>query len=214
MDLPIYNLDGERVGAYPIADELVQGEIREALLHQVVVAHLANKRQGTHSTLRRGEVRGGGRKPWTQKGTGRARQGSIRAPQWKGGGIVHGPKPIDYDQKINKRMRKAALRMAWIIKLNKGQVFLVEGMESIQKPKTRPFKVLLEKLGIIQRKVLLLLPVKEERVLKSVANLPGVETLPVLQPSTYDLLAHDAILTTPQAFEAVVERRLGKVNVR
>lgn len=214
MELPIYNLDGERIGTYSIADDLLQGELREALLHQVVLAHLANKRQGTHSTLRRGEVRGGGRKPWTQKGTGRARQGSIRAPQWKGGGIVHGPKPLDYRQKTNKRMRKTALRMAWIAKLTEGQVFLVDGMDNIQQPKTRTFKALLDKLGITQKRVLLLLPEKNGAVLKSVANLPYVDTLPVLQPSTYDLLAHDAILTTPQAFEAVAERRLRKVNVR
>ncbi|MFA0776231.1 MAG: hypothetical protein THHGLFOP_001759, partial [Candidatus Fervidibacter sp.] len=103
MELPIYNLEGERVGTYEVADELVQVPVNIPLLHQVVVAHLANKRQGTHATKTRGEVRGGGRKPWSQKGTGRARQGSIRAPQWVGGGVVHGPKPRDYDQKVNKR---------------------------------------------------------------------------------------------------------------
>lgn len=214
MELPIYNLDGEKVGTYTVPDELLEGEIKIHLLHQVVVAHLANKRQGTHSTKTRGEVRGGGRKPWPQKGTGRARQGSIRAPQWVGGGVVHGPKPRDYDQKINKRVRKAAIRMAWIAKLREGQVYLVEGLDEIEKPRTRIFKDLLDKLGLSERKVLLLLPEKNETVLKSVDNLPNVDRLPVLQPSTYDLLVHNAILTTPQAFDAVVERRLAKVNVR
>ncbi len=214
MELPIYNMDGERIGTYTVPDELLQEKLNIPLLHQVVVAHLANKRQGTHSTKTRGEVRGGGRKPWPQKGTGRARQGSIRAPQWVGGGVVHGPKPRDYDQKINKRVRKTAIRMAWILKLQEGQVYLVEGLEEIDKPKTRVFKDLLEKLGLSERKVLLLLPEKNEAVLKSVNNLPNVDRLPILQPSTYDLLVHNAILTTPQAFDLVVERRLEKVNVR
>ena len=214
MELPIYNLEGERVGTYSVPDELVQVPVNVPLLHQVVVAHLANKRQGTHSTKTRGEVRGGGRKPWPQKGTGRARQGSIRAPQWVGGGIVHGPKPRDYDQKINKRVRKTALRMAWAIKLREGQVYLIEGLEELEKPKTRVFKNLLDKLGLSDRKVLLLVPEKNETVLKATDNLPNVDRLPALQPSTYDLLVHQAILTTPQALEAVVERRLAKANVR
>jgi large subunit ribosomal protein L4 len=214
MELPIYNMEGERIGTYTVPDELLQEKLNIPLLHQVVVAHLANKRQDTHSTKTRGEVRGGGRKPWPQKGTGRARQGSIRAPQWVGGGVAHGPKPRDYDQKINKRVRKTAIRMAWISKLQEGQVYLVEGLEEIDKPKTRVFKNLLEKLGLSERKVLLLLPEKNEAVLKSVDNLPNVDKLPVLQPSTYDLLVHNAILTTPQAFDLVVERRLEKVNVR
>ncbi len=214
MELPVYNLEGERVGTYTVPDEVFEGEVKVPLLHQVVVAHLANKRQGTHSTKTRGEVRGGGRKPWSQKGTGRARHGSIRAPQWVGGGVVHGPKPRDYDQKINKRVRKAAIRMAWIAKLQEGQVYLVEGLDEIEAPKTRVFKNLLDKLGLSERKVLMLLPEKNEVVLKSVDNLSNVDRLPVLQPSTYDLLVHDAILTTPQAFDAVVERRLAKVNVR
>ncbi len=214
MEVPIYNLEGERVGTYTVPDELVQVPISVPLLHQVVVAHLANKRQGTHSTKTRGEVRGGGRKPWSQKGTGRARQGSIRAPQWAGGGVVHGPKPRDYDQKINKRVRKTAIRMAWASKLQEGRVFLIEGLEELEKPKTRVFKNLLDKLGLSEKRVLLLLPEKSETVLKATDNLPNVDRLPALQPSAYDLLVHHAILTTPQAFEAVVERRLAKANVR
>ena len=160
MELPIYNLEGERVGTYEVADELVQVPVNIPLLHQVVVAHLANKRQGTHSTKTRGEVRGGGRKPWSQKGTGRARQGSIRAPQWVGGGVVHGPKPRDYDQKINKRMRKTAIRMAWAMKVREGQVFLVQGLETVTQPKTKTFKDLFDRLGITGRRILLLLPEK------------------------------------------------------
>jgi len=214
MELPVYNMDGEKVGTYTVPDELLEEDIKLHLLHQVVVAHLANKRQGTHSTKTRGEVRGGGRKPWPQKGTGRARQGSIRAPQWVGGGVVHGPKPRDYDQKVNKRVRKTAIRMAWLVKLREGQVYLVEGLDEIDRPRTKVFKDLLDRLGLSERKVLLLLPEKKEAVLKSVENLPNVDRLPVLQPSTYDLLVHNAILTTPQAFDAVVERRLAKVNVR
>jgi len=214
MELPIYNLDGERVGTYTVPDELVQVELNTPLLHQVVVAHLANKRQGTHSTKTRGEVKGGGRKPWPQKGTGRARQGSIRAPHWVHGGVAHGPKPRDYDQKINKRVRKTAIRIAWASKIQEGQLYLVEGLDSLQQPKTKVFKNLLDRLELKDKRVLLLLPEKNEAVLRSVANLPNVDTLPVMQPSTYDLLVHRAIITTPQAFDMVVERRLARVNVR
>lgn len=214
MELPIYNLEGDQVGTYIVPDELLQERLNIPLLHQVVVAHLANKRQGTHSTKTRGEVRGGGHKPWPQKGVGRARHGSIRAPQWRGGGVAHGPKPRDYDQKINKRVRKMAIRMAWISKLTGGQIFLVDGLSEVQTPKTRPIKDLLDKLGLTNRKVLLLLPQKNEALLNSVRNLSHVDTLPIMQPSTYDLLAHNAILMTPQAFDTVVERRLRKVNVR
>ncbi|MGQ9727742.1 MAG: 50S ribosomal protein L4 [Candidatus Fervidibacter sp.] len=213
MELSIYNLDGERIGTRSVPDHILEGEINIALLHQVVVAHLANKRQGTHSTKTRGEVRGGGRKPWSQKGTGRARQGSIRAPQWVGGGVVHGPKPRDYEKKVNKRVRKGAIRMAWLAKLREGQVYLIEGLDEIERPNTRVFKNLLDKLELTDKKVLLLLPQKKEAALKSVENLPNVDKLPVEQPSTYDLLVHNAILITPQAFE-FIERRLERVNVR
>lgn len=213
MELPIYNLEGERIGTRSVPDHILEGEINTALLHQVVVAHLANKRQGTHSTKTRGEVRGGSRKPWSQKGTGRARQGSIRAPQWVGGGVVHGPKQRDYDKKVNKRVRKSAIRIAWLAKLRERQVYLIEGLDEIERPNTRVFKNLLDKLELTDKKVLLLLPQKKEAVLKSVENLPNVDKLPVEQPSTYDLLVHNAILTTPQAFE-FIERRLERVNVR
>lgn len=214
MKLPVYNLQGEQVGSYAVPDELVQEELNTPLLHQVIVAHLANRRQGSHSTLRRGEVSGGGSKPWRQKGTGRARQGSTRAPQWRHGGIVHGPKPRDHGLKTNKRVRKTVIRMAWISKLRGGKVFLVDGLDSVEKPKTRLFLELLLKLGLGEQKVLLLLTQKDEMVLKSVDNLPNVDTLPILQPSSYDLLVHDAVLTTPQALDLVIERRLLKSNVR
>ncbi|HID06425.1 MAG TPA: 50S ribosomal protein L4, partial [Armatimonadetes bacterium] len=141
MDIPVYNMDGERVGTYTIPDEWLNVKINKALIHQVIVAHLANRRQGTHSTKGRSEVRGGGRKPWPQKGTGRARHGSIRAPQWRGGGVVHGPKPLDWDQKVNKRMRRQAIRYAWVDKIRSGNVILLDRLEFAE-PKTKRMRKL------------------------------------------------------------------------
>ncbi|MCS7224226.1 MAG: 50S ribosomal protein L4 [Armatimonadetes bacterium] len=209
MELPIYNLEGSQTGVFTIPDDIVHIEVNVPLLHQVVVAHQANRRQGTHSTLRRGEVSGGGRKPWSQKRTGRARQGSIRAPQWRHGGIVHGPKPVRYRQKINKKMKEAALRMAWAVKLREGEVLLIDGLNQMNGPKTKVFHNLFTTLGILGKRILLLLPEKSESVLLSVRNVPRVDTLPVLQPSTEDLLQHKVIVTTPQALSLVLERRFG-----
>lgn len=205
MDIPVYNMDGERVGTYTIPDEWLNVKINKALIHQVIVAHLANRRQGTHSTKGRSEVRGGGRKPWPQKGTGRARHGSIRAPQWRGGGVVHGPKPLDWDQKVNKRMRRQAIRYAWVDKIRSGNVILLDRLEFAE-PKTKRMRKLLEALGLADEKVLLLLRKFDERVYLSARNLPQVSMLPYYQPSAYDLLNAQKVLTTCDVMDALKER--------
>ncbi len=214
MELKVYNLEGEETGAFFIPDAIVQTDINVPVLHQVVVAHHANRRQGTHATRTRGEVSGGGRKPWSQKRTGRARHGSIRAPQWRHGGIVHGPKPREYDQKVNKKVKKAALAMAWSLKLRKQEVFLVEDLERVDKPQTKIFHRLLDRLGILGKRILVLMTQKVDPTLLSVRNIPRVSTLPVLQPSTEDLLKHRAVVMTPEALSLVLERRFGWSDVQ
>jgi large subunit ribosomal protein L4 len=205
MDIPVYNIQGEKVGVYTIPDEWLNVKINKALIHQVIVSHLSNKRQGTHSTKTRGEVRGGGRKPWPQKGTGRARQGSIRAPQWRGGGKVHTPKPLDWDMKINKQMRKQAIKFAWIDKIRSGNVVLIDNL-ALEEPKTKRMYQLLQKLGIAGNKVLLLMRDFDENVYLSARNLQNVYMLPYYQPSAYDLINAEKILTTCDAMDAIKER--------
>jgi large subunit ribosomal protein L4 len=205
MDIPVYNIQGEKVGVYTIPDEWLNVKINKALIHQVIVSHLSNKRQGTHSTKTRGEVRGGGRKPWPQKGTGRARQGSIRAPQWRGGGKVHTPKPLDWDMKINKQMRKQAIKFAWIDKIRSGNVVLIDNL-AFEEPKTKRMYQLLQKLGIADNKVLLLMRDFDENVYLSARNLQNVYMLPYYQPSAYDLINAEKILTTCDAMDAIKER--------
>lgn len=205
MDIPVYNIQGEKVGVYTIPDEWLNVKINKALIHQVIVSHLSNKRQGTHSTKTRGEVRGGGRKPWPQKGTGRARQGSIRAPQWRGGGKVHTPKPLDWDMKINKQMRKQAIKFAWIDKIRSGNVVLIDNL-AFEEPKTKRMYQLLQKLGIAGNRVLLLMRDFDENVYLSARNLQNVYMLPYYQPSAYDLINAEKILTTCDAMDAIKER--------
>lgn len=207
MDIPIYNIEGKQVGVYTIPDELLSIKINKALIHQVVVSHLANARQGTHSTRTRKEVRGGGRKPWPQKGTGRARQGSIRAPQWRGGGKVHTPKPLDWDAKINKRMRRQAIKMAWIDKIKNNDIVLLNEL-NIEEPKTKRMYQLLKVLGLSGNKVLLLMREFNRNVFLSARNLPNVFMLPYYQPSTYDLINAQKILTTCDVMDRIVKERI------
>ncbi len=207
MDIPVYNLEGEQVGIYTIPDELLSVKINKSLVHQVVISYLANMRQGTHSTKTRKEVRGGGRKPWPQKGTGRARQGSIRAPQWRGGGKVHTPKPLDWDVKINKNMRKQAIKMAWIDKIRSNDIVLLSELD-FEKPKTKQMYRLLKALGLSDNKVLLLMREFNQNVFLSARNLPNVFMLPYYQPSAYDLINAQKILTTCDVMDRIVKERI------
>jgi large subunit ribosomal protein L4 len=173
------------------------------LIHQVVVAQLAAARQGTHSTKTRGEVRGGGRKPYRQKGTGRARQGSTRAPQFAGGGIVHGPQPRDYAQRTPKKMKAAALRGALSDRARYGRIHVVDSIVSGDAPSTKDAKALLA--GLTERKnVLVVLERGNEVALKSVRNLENVHVLVADQLNTYDVLCADDIVFTQAALDAFV----------
>ncbi|HYN29940.1 MAG TPA: 50S ribosomal protein L4 [Dermatophilaceae bacterium] len=183
--------------------EIFDVQTNVPLIHQVVVAQLAAARQGTHSTKRRGEVRGGGRKPYRQKGTGRARQGSTRAPQFTGGGVVHGPQPRDYTQRTPKKMKAAALRGALSDRARHGRVHVVEALVTGEAPSTRQARALLT--GLTERHNLLIVLDRSDVVsLKSVRNLDDVHVLAVDQLNTYDVLCADDVVFTQAAFDTFV----------
>ena len=170
----VYNTEGKEVEKLELNDSIFGVEINEGIVHKAVVAQLANKRQGTQSALTRSEVRGGGRKPWRQKGTGHARQGSIRAPQWTGGGVVFAPKPRDYSQKINRKEKQLALFSALTAKVQ-DQKFIVVDELSLDAPKTKTFAKILENLKATN-KALVVTEGASENVILSARNIPGVDT--------------------------------------
>jgi large subunit ribosomal protein L4 len=207
MQVPVYNVEGEQVSEVELRDDIFAAPINPGLMHQAYVRQMANARLGTHKTKTRGEVRGGGRKPWRQKGTGRARQGSIRAPQWQGGGTVFGPQPRSYRQKMPRKMRRQALRSALSVKAAESQVRLLDALEMAE-PKTKELAGMLEKLGLGKGSALILLPQRDEVILRSVRNLPEVRTLVAQYLNVRDLLQYDYILM-PLASLEVIEGFLG-----
>jgi large subunit ribosomal protein L4 len=189
--------------------EIFDVQTNVPLLHQVVVAQLAAARQGTHKVKTRGEVSGAGRKPFKQKGTGRARQGSIRAPHMTGGGIVHGPTPRDYSQRTPKKMKAAALRGALSDRARNGRIHVVESLASGEKPNTKGALAILK--SITDRKnILVVLERAEENAALSVRNLPEVHALYADQLNTYDVLVSDDVVFTKAAFDAFVADRAPK----
>lgn len=182
-----FNAAGEPGEPFQLPEDLFDGVVHEAILHQAVKAQLANQRQGNASTKTRGEVSGGGRKAWRQKGTGRARQGSIRAPHWRGGGIVFGPTPRSYRQEMPRQARALARRSALNSRALNEQIAVIERFE-LDAPKTRRVAELLRKVGIAQGKVLILTDGNNETVFRSARNLPGVQVMPLREASAYDLL--------------------------
>jgi large subunit ribosomal protein L4 len=206
MQVPVYNIQGEQVSETELRDDIFAVPVNQALMHQALVRQLANARLGTHQTKTRGEVRGGGRKPWRQKGTGRARQGSIRAPHWRGGGTVFGPTARSYKQKMPRKMRRQALRSALSVKVSESQVKVLDAFE-MGEPKTKELLRILEGLGV-GSSVLILLPQSDQAVLRSVHNLPKVRTLVAQYLNVRDLLQYDHILM-PLASLEVIEGILG-----
>lgn len=194
---------GEKDGTVELPAELFDVEPNIALMHQVVTAQLAAARQGTHSTKTRGEVSGGGKKPYRQKGTGRARQGSTRAPQFTGGGIVHGPKPRDYSERTPKKMIRAALRSALSDRARNDRIHAVTELISGQAPSTKSAKAFLAELTT-NRKVLVVIGRSDEVGAKSVRNLPGVHVLSPDQLNTYDVLNADDVIFSVEALDAYV----------
>jgi large subunit ribosomal protein L4 len=189
-----------------LPDEIFAAKVNVPLIHQVVVAQQAAARQGTHATKTRGEVRGGGRKPYRQKGTGRARQGSLRAPQYAGGGIVHGPQPRSYVQRTPKKMKAAALRGALSDRLSHGRVQVVSGFVDGDVPRTKDAVAVLASAVAPGEKVLVVAHRDDELTWKSLRNVPGVHVLTEDQLNTYDVLASDHVVFTEQALTAFVSR--------
>jgi large subunit ribosomal protein L4 len=189
-----------------LPDEIFAAKVNVPLIHQVVVAQQAAARQGTHATKTRGEVRGGGRKPYRQKGTGRARQGSLRAPQYAGGGVVHGPQPRSYVQRTPKKMKAAALRGALSDRLSHGRVLVVSGFVDGDVPRTKDAVAVLAGAVAPGAKVLVVTHRDDEITWKSLRNVPSVHVLTEDQLNTYDVLASDHVVFTEQALTAFVSR--------
>jgi len=201
--VPVRNGRGEQVGTRDLSPEVFEARVSVPLMHQVVVAGMASVRRGTHSTKTRGEVSGGGRKPWRQKGTGRARQGSIRAPQWTGGGIAHGPRPRDHDLRVNKKMKKGALRSALTDALRSGKLVAIEDL-AFEAPRTKEAVAVLDALELTG-KVLLVLPAPSDTgaVEKSFRNIEGIRIAYAKSLGVYEVIAADRVVFTRSALDVV-----------
>ena len=208
LKLDVHTADGGVNGSVELPAEIFDAEVSTALMHQVVVAQRAAARQGTHKTKTRAEVRGGGRKPWRQKGTGRARQGSIRAPHWTGGGVVHGPQPRDYSQRTPQQMKAAALRGALTDRVRHDRIHVVEELVAGQTPSTKSARTFIERLTD-RKSVLVVLPREDVTAWKSVNNLANVHTLSQDQLNTYDVLKADDVVFAVQALNEFIARNTG-----
>lgn len=201
MEVEVKNLKGETVSTVELPADIFEAPIRKDLMHQALVRQLANARQGTHSTKTRGEVSGGGKKPWKQKGTGRARQGSTRAPQWKGGGKVHTPKPRDYTLKMPRQMRRAALRSALSAKAAEAQIVVVQDL-TLDRPKTSEMLQALTNL-VGADSALVLLPEKNDNVEKSIRNIEHAKYLRANYLNIRDLLGYDRVVMPLAALDVI-----------
>ncbi len=200
----VYNVKGEKVGSLALSDAVFGAPVNESVLHDVTVAHLANRRQGTVNTKTRAFVSGGGRKPWRQKGTGRARQGSIRSPQWVGGGTVFGPHPKEYDYRLPRKVRQQAIRSALSAKVEAEKLVVVDTL-ALDGPKTKSMVEVLSNLHLSDDKALIVLTDSNPNVVLSARNLPGVKTLHTSGLNVLDLLHHDALVLTRDAVARVEE---------
>lgn len=198
----VFNKEGKKVADMELNESVFATEVNEYALHQVVVALLANKRQGTQSTKTRSEVRGGGIKPWRQKGTGRARQGSIRAPQWIKGGIVFAPKPRDYRVSVPKSMRKVAMKSALTSKVQDNQMIVLDSL-NFEAPKTKNVVEMLKALEA--NKALIITAESNEVVYKSARNIQGISIIPANNINVYDLLKYEKLIITKDAVSKIEE---------
>ena len=199
----VYKMDGSVAGEMQLSDKIFNAEYNEPLIHQAVVTRLANERQGTKSTLTRTEVRGGGAKPWRQKGTGRARQGSIRAPQWTKGGVVFAPKSRDFSKKMNAEAKRNALFSALSKKVADGELIVVDKLE-VSAPKTKEIVKFLDALKLDKR-TLMVMDNDDVNVILAARNVQQVSTMPVAQISTYEVVANAKVVLTKGAVEKIQE---------
>ncbi|WP_439692959.1 50S ribosomal protein L4 [Curtobacterium sp. SP.BCo] len=207
--IDVLDASGAKSGTVELPAELFDVETNVPLIHQVVTAQLAAARQGTHKTKNRGEVRGAGRKPFKQKGTGRSRQGSVRAPEHTGGGVVHGPTPRDYSQRTPKKMIAAALLGSLSDRARGGRISAVEGFVTAEVPSTKTARTLLEKVAPVKH-VLIVLEQDDELTLKSIRNLPNVHALSYGQLNAYDVLKADALVFSKSALDAFIASKTAK----
>ena len=199
----VYNQLGEVVGDIELNEASFGIEVNEHVVYEVVKNHLANRRQGTQSAKTRAEVRGGGRKPWRQKGTGRARQGSIRAPQWKGGGVVFAPKPRSYRYSVPKKVRRLAMKSVLSSKVLEGELRILDAL-TIDAFSTKKAKEILKNLSL-ETKTMIVLPEGNDMIIKSFANLPKVETVVVDYMNVYDLMRFDNLVIVKDALSKIEE---------
>lgn len=198
IEVEIKNRNNATVGNIKLNDKVFSVPINGPLLHEAVVNYLANQRQGTHATKTKGLVSGGGKKPWKQKHTGRARAGSIRSPLWRGGGIVFGPQPRDYSYNLPKKAKRLALKTALSLKMSDGAITIIDGL-SMDKPKTKEIIATLKNLGLEGEKVLIITPENDKIITLSARNIPGVKVVRVSDLNSYDVLVHGRLLMTKDA---------------
>ena len=201
-NVSVFNMEGKEVGTMELSDAIFGVSINEHLVHMAVVQHLANKRQGTQKAKTRSEVSGGGRKPWRQKGTGHARQGSTRSPQWKGGGVVFAPVPRDYSFKLNKKEKRAALKSVLTSRMQNNKLIVIDELK-FDEIKTKKFKAVLDNFKV--SKALVVLAQDDEKVIMSARNLPAVKTSRADMINVYDILKGDTLILTKDAAAKIEE---------
>jgi large subunit ribosomal protein L4 len=203
-DIDIKDIKNKTVDKVNLKEDLFGLPVKKEILHAAVVNFLANQRQGTHATKTRGKVKGGSNKPWRQKGTGRARSGTIRSPLWKGGGTVFGPHPRDYSYSLNKKQRKLALKTALSAKLKENQMIVVDSLQ-LDAPKTKNMVAILDALGLTGKKVLIVTKEKDDNVYLSSRNIPYIKVKRAADLNTYSVMVSDCMLVTKDALMSVQE---------
>ncbi|MBR3270982.1 MAG: 50S ribosomal protein L4 [Clostridia bacterium] len=201
-NVALYDIKGNTVGEIALSENVFGQPVNESVLHDVVVAHLANCRQGTQSALTRAEVSGGGKKPWRQKGTGRARQGSTRSPQWRHGGIVFAPKPRDYTVRLNKKVKRLAMKSALSSKVNENELLVFDALH-LEAAKTKEMVKVLKATNV--EKALIVLPEKDDTVERAARNIPNVKTTLVGTLSVYEILKYEKLILTKASAEKIEE---------
>jgi large subunit ribosomal protein L4 len=203
-EIDIKDKNNSTVGTITLPEAVFSASAKQGAIHDSIVNYLANQRQGTHATKTKGLVSGGGKKPYKQKGTGRARAGSIRSPLWKGGGTVFGPQPRDYSYNLPRKAKKVALHSALSAKLADGEITVIDGI-SLEKPRTKDMLAMLKNLGLNGKTTLIVLPEKNDSVILSARNIPGVSVTRVTDLNTYNVAVHTMLLITKQAVEMLAE---------
>lgn len=201
-NVSVYNMEGKEVGTMELNDAVFGVEVNEHLVHMAVVQNLANKRQGTQKAKTRSEVSGGGRKPWRQKGTGHARQGSTRSPQWTGGGVVFAPTPRDYSFKMNRKEKRAALQSALTSRVQENKFIVVDELK-MDEIKTKKFKAVLDNLNV--SKALVVLNDNDQNVILSARNIAGIQTALTNTINVYDIMKYNTVIATKAAVETIEE---------